>query len=93
MLHHAFNPPERPRMTPEQHVERLKQELASCQTTMIDMQSRLAEARGRLGLISKIVGDDARCRRAPGVAWAAVRAALYAEPDRLRDLRPDAPIL
>jgi hypothetical protein len=37
------------------------------------------ESHARLTVISKTVGDDARCERAPSVTFGAVRSALHAE--------------
>lgn len=93
MLHHAFHPPEQPSLTPEQRTERLKAELASCQQALCALQSELTEAKSRLGMISRIARDVERTRRAPGVSWAAVRAALYARPGKPPDRGPDLPIL
>ncbi|WP_159079569.1 hypothetical protein [Plantactinospora sp. BC1] len=87
---YSSDPP--PPMTLEQQNERLKAELASCQQALCNLQSRLTEAKVRLGMISRIVRDVERTRRAPGVSFAAVRAALYVQPDRLRDLGADIPI-
>lgn len=88
---YSSDPP--PPMTLEQRNERLKAELASCQQALCDLESRLAEAKARLGMISRIARDVERTNRAPGVSFAAVRAALYARTDRLRDLGADLPIL
>jgi hypothetical protein len=89
----AYNSDPQPPITLEQRNERLKAELASCQQALCDLQSRLAEAKARLGMISRLVRDVERTNRAPGMSFAAVRAALYAQPDRLRDLGADLPVL
>ncbi|GIG92024.1 hypothetical protein [Plantactinospora endophytica] len=77
----------------KQQNERLQAELASCQQALRLLEARLTEAKVRLGMISRIVQDADRTRRAPAVSFAAVRAALYVQPDRLRDLGADLPIL
>ncbi|GIG92712.1 hypothetical protein [Plantactinospora endophytica] len=92
MIHRSFDQPERPPTTPAPQHQRLAAELAACQQALCDIQGRLADARHRLALISKIARDDARCRRAPTVSWAAVRAALYAQPDTLDRIGADLPL-
>ncbi|MEQ4306041.1 hypothetical protein ABNF97_32420 [Plantactinospora sp. B6F1] len=86
-----FDRAQRPSQDAERQLHRLREELASCQQVMCEMQGRLNDARSRLAVIGRIARDDARCRRAPTVSWAAVRAALYCQPDMLDRIGPDLP--
>jgi len=70
-------------MTAEEHIQRLKEELAATQTALLNTRRELVDARCRLALISKVVRDNGRVRRSPGVTFGAVRAALYARSDNL----------
>ncbi|GIG92907.1 hypothetical protein Pen02_78430 [Plantactinospora endophytica] len=89
----ASDPEPDPPPTTAQQIERLKEELAAAQQTLLERQSRLEEAQQRLVLISKIARDNERCRRAPTVSWAAVRAVLYCGRESLAKIGTDLPVL
>ncbi|MFY1673224.1 hypothetical protein ACN27G_25200 [Plantactinospora sp. WMMB334] len=84
MFDAAPQPPEPPRLTAEQQIERLTKQTQSQERVLLDLHRRLCDARARLALISRIARDQDRCRRTPESSWAAVRAALHARPDNLR---------
>ena len=73
-------------MHPAAQIERLKAELASTQTALLRLQTEHADARARLALISKIVRSDRAASRAPGVTLGAIRAALFANTEHIRQV-------
>ncbi|GAB3805731.1 hypothetical protein [Micromonospora zhanjiangensis] len=60
-------------------LQRLRERVEELEKALAASQLAALEGRARLGVIAKIVRDDARCMRAPSVSFGAVRAALFAE--------------
>ena len=72
---------------PTTEVEQLRVELAALETALRNVRRELFDCKARLSLIAQVVHDPTRARRAPGVTFGAVLAALRsgadtAAPDR-----------
>jgi hypothetical protein len=66
--------------------EKLIIQLAALEKALTVTRKELLDSRARLALISRLVQDDSRARRAPGVVFGAIRAALFCETRNLKML-------
>ena len=69
----------------------LRAELDGTKERLLQAQRELFDCRARLALIARICEDGGRALRAPGVAFGAVRAAVYSTSPNVRLLEERLP--
>ncbi|MDZ5441242.1 hypothetical protein U2F26_00645 [Micromonospora sp. 4G57] len=65
-------------------LEWLRERVKGLETALHCSRRELLDMRCRLALIARVAEDLERAKRAPGVAFGAINAALYAETQNLR---------
>ncbi|MEU4439124.1 hypothetical protein [Micromonospora chalcea] len=67
-------------------LEWLRERVKGLETALQCSRRELIDVRCRLALIARVAEDLDRAKRAPGVAFGAINAALYSEPRSLRQV-------
>ncbi|SIR13202.1 hypothetical protein [Micromonospora avicenniae] len=72
-------------MDPETELAWLRERVKGLESSLLLARRELFDARSRLAIVARVVEDLDRVKRAPGVAFGAVRAAIH---NRTENLRP-----
>ncbi|MEU8265351.1 hypothetical protein AB0C02_32725 [Micromonospora sp. NPDC048999] len=71
-------------MDPETELAGLRERVKGLESSLLAARRELFDARSRLAIIARVMEDFERVKRAPGVAFGAVRAAIYNQTENLR---------